>query len=455
MELPSYFIADLPRDTHLTESLLGEACRALKRNRAAHLATRPTSELVAFLAALGANWLKPDFPFRRMALEQGPGQTGFSAATIARGLDAFFSELTAENINALLVQEVGHVARLDKFVPEPAANTSPRRAALARGPELIVHVAAGNLPAPALAGMVFGLLVRAAQFVKCASGAAFFPRLFAHSIYAADPKLGSCIELAEWPGGNTALEQALFSHADCVTATGSDEAIAAIRQLVPGHARFVGYGHRVSFGYIAAEALNHASASQLAALAAADVAAWDQLGCLSPHVFYVETGGEFGPDAFAEMLAAELDRIEKLEPRGMLPAEAVAQIASRRAFYEVRAANLPDTRLWSSPSSTAWTVVYEADPQFQLSCLHRFVYVKQVRELAEALRGAESVRGKVSTVGIAAPAQRAHQIAAELAAWGVTRICPIGRMQRPPLLWRHDGRPALADLVLWTDWELE
>jgi len=26
-------------------------------------------------------------------------------------------------------------------------------------------------------------------------------------------------------------------------------------------------------------------------------------------------------------------------------------------------------------------------------------------------------------------------------------------MQNPPLAWRHDGRPPLADLVSWTDWE--
>jgi hypothetical protein len=27
-------------------------------------------------------------------------------------------------------------------------------------------------------------------------------------------------------------------------------------------------------------------------------------------------------------------------------------------------------------------------------------------------------------------------------------------MQNPPLTWRHDGRPALGDLVTWTDMEM-
>jgi hypothetical protein len=59
----------------------------------------------------------------------------------------------------------------------------------------------------------------------------------------------------------------------------------------------------------------------------------------------------------------------------------------------------------------------------------------------------------VSTVGLAASDEIARELALTLARWGVTRICPIGQMQNPPLTWRHDGRPALGDLVRWTDYE--
>ena len=134
--------------------------------------------------------------------------------------------------------------------------------------------------------------------------------------------------------------------------------------------------------------------------------------------------------------------------------EAAAAIASRRSLYEVRAAHSPDTRQWLSRDSTAWTVVYEAEPRFQLSCLNRFIYVKGVQSLEEALQNAETVRGKVSTVGLAAPEDQAQELATTLARWGVARVCPLGQMQNPPLAWRHDGRPALADLVTWTDWEM-
>jgi len=452
MNLPNYFLADLPPEAVLTPTMITEACRTLKRNREQHLAGRTTSQLVKVISETAENWLQPDYPFRRLALEAGPSVTGFQHATLVRGLDALFSELTRDNLHALLVQELGHAHRLDEM-SAPAAESKTNRAALARGPELIAHITAGNLPNPTLLGIVLGLLVRSAQFVKCASNTSFLPRLFAHSLYETDSKLASCLEIAEWRGGQRALEEPLFSETDCVTATGSDDTLAAIRQQLPRRVRFLGYGHRVSFGYIARGALSGFGSRKLIARAAEDIIAWNQLGCLSPHIIYVETGGPLPPEQFAEALSGELARRETEEPRGELALELAATIAARREIYRIRAAASAETRLWCSEGSTAWTVVYEADARFQLSCLHRFVYVKSVADLGDALGQADPVRGQVSTVGLAAPDDEAQSLATALARWGVTRVCPLGQMQTPPLTWRHDGRPSLGDLVTWTDWE--
>jgi hypothetical protein len=453
VNLPNYFLADLPPEATLSAAMIGEACQTLKRNRERYLAQRSTHSLVELLSEVGGNWLKADNAFRVLALEQGPSATGFSAATLANGLDLFFRQLTRENFQALLEQDLGHSRRLDGFVasePEQKSN----RAAIATNPELLVHVTAGNLPVPGLMSIVLGALARSAQFVKCATGTALLPRLLAHSLYDADPKLGACLEIAAWPGGDHTLADALFNEADCVTATGNDRTLQAVRLRLPPKTRFLGYGHRVSFAYVTSQVLAGLHARKIVERAAADVVAWNQLGCLSPHVIYVEAGGQLSAEQFAEALAQELERREVSEPRGELPVEVAAGIASRRSIYEVRAAHSPDTRHWCSRNSTAWTVVFEADPRFQLSCLNRFIYVKGVRDMTEALQSADTVKGQVSTVGLAATEDKAQDLAAELARWGVTRVCPLGQMQNPPLTWRHDGRPALADLLRWTDWEM-
>ena len=450
--LPNYFLADLPPEATLTPALLAEACRTLKHNREQYLATRTTDQIVKIISQVAEGWLQPESEFRKLALADGPRATGFSRATLERGLESFFKQLTRANLRALLAQDLGDPKRLDEMGSAPG-DEKHSRAALVRGPEFLVHICAGNIPNPALMSMVLGLLTRSAQFVKCASGASFLPRLFAHSIYDAEHKLGACLEIAEWPGGDAAIETALFAEADCVTANGNTETLAVIRAKLPVTTRFLGYGHRVSLGYVTAEVLSGFAVKNIVAAAADDVAAWDQLGCLSPHVIYVESGGAVSPELFAQMLAEELAQREVTEPRGAVSPTIAARIASLRGIYEVRAAHSPATQLWRSEGSTAWTVVCEADARFQKSCLHRFIYVKPVRDLAELLQSADAVRGQVSTVGLAADEDEAKEIATQLGRWGATRVCALGQMQNPPLTWRHDGRPALGDLVTWTDWE--
>ena len=353
MNLPNYFLADLPPEAVLSPAMTAEACQTLKRNREHYLATRSTESLIKTLSRVADAWLQSENPFRQLALKLGPEQTGFSRETLACGLDKFFGQLTRDNFHALLVQEFGDTKRLDALTAT-AADQRHNRMAIVNAPELQVHITAGNIPNPTLTSMVFGLLTRSAQFVKCATSSSFLPRIFAHSIYEADPKLGACLEVAEWRGGNAALESALFAEADCVTATGSDDTLAAIRAQLPVRTRFLGYGHRVSFAFVAGEDLFGSSAKKIVARAADDVVAWNQLGCLSPHVIYVQLGGEVSPEQFAELLADELERREQIEPRGELSAQDAAAIATRRGIYEVRAAHSPGTtQHWCSKDSTA------------------------------------------------------------------------------------------------------
>ncbi len=453
MNLPHYFLADLPDQSALSPTVVSDACQTLKQNRERYLAERPISSLIRILSGIAQGWLETQNPFRKHALELGPAATGFSREVLSSGLDTFFRQITAENLHSLLLQEFGDPKRLETLGSNDLEQKL-NRASFVRGPELLGHITGGSLPNPTLTSMIFGLLLRSAQFVKCAGGTSFIPRLFAHSLYEVEPKLGACLEIAEWKGGTESLENALFAAADCVTATGANETLEAIRKRLPTKTRFIGYGHRVSFAYVTQEVLSGLNPQKMIQRAARDVVAWNQLGCLSPHVIYVETSGKISPEQFAEMLGTELETMEKNSPRGRLTDAESANIAYRRSFYEVRAAHSLETKLWSSPGSTAWTVVFENDPRFQMSCLNRFIYVKAVANVGHAMEGADAVRGKVSTVGLAATEDKGQEIANQLARWGVTRICPLGEMQNPPLLWRHDGRPPLGEFVTWTDWEL-
>src|SRR5688572_11432543 len=453
MELPNYFLADLPDHSALTPQLITDACHTLKRNRQKFLATQTTESLINVLAKLGKEWLDPKFPFRKIALEQGPSQTGFGVKTLADGLDHYFEQLTTESLEALIIQDLGSIRRLDEFTADNIESKQDR-SSVARGADLLVQITGGVLPNAPFTSIILGLLARSAQFIKCATGTSFLPRMFAHSLYSVQPKLGACLELAEWKGGTAALEDALFAEAGCVTATGSDESLAEIRNRLPATIRFVGYGLKLSVAYITRESLEKSGAEKIASAIAEDVTAWNQLGCLSPHAVYVESGAEPDSHALAAAIANQLEAREQIDPRGAVSAEIAAAISTRRMFYEVRAASDPDTQIWSSVDSTAWTVVHENSHPFQTSCLNRFLFVKPVASVDDFLTRIEPLHGQISTVGLAAPMSRVEQIAPQLSNAGVTRICRIGSMQKPPFTWRHDGRPSLGELITWTDLEL-
>ena len=451
-DLPNYFLIDTQPEARLTPDIVLEACRQLIRNRAQYLRDMSTDQTITILARLADHWQDDLYPFRKKALEACPQRTGFSRETLARGLDRFFGRITEESLHNLVAQDLGDSRRLDapQGTPEERADD---RTAMVRGPELVAQIAAGNMPCPTLMSMIHCLIIGSAQFIKCPARQGYLPALFAHSIYDEHAKMGACIELATWDGGNELLEAALFQEADCVMATGKDETLTAVQTRLSRNHRFIGYGHRLSFAYIHQDMLGRAMAKELARKTAEDVADWNQLGCLSPQVVYLEKEGVVNAEMFSEMLAVELEALEASHPRGEIPVECASDIAYKREFYDVRAAGAGDVRQWKSEGDTSWTVVLEKDPVFTTSCLNRFIHVKEVENMDEMLRVAEMARGKVSTVGLAAPRSEAEDMVKKLAHWGVSRVCPIGQMQDPPLGWRHDGRPTLGDLVTWTDWE--
>ena len=452
-ELPDYFLVDLPPEATLTPTVVSDACETLKRNRRQYLLDRPTETLLRTIGLVAEKWLDPLYPIRQIAVEHGEKMTGFPVHTIQKGLDALFREMTQEGLNHLILQDLGHVRRLD-HPTSGDAETRTGRKGYAVGPELIAHITGGVIPNPVITSMILGLLSRSAQFVKCARNTSFLPRLFAHSLYETDPKLGACIEIAEWTGGDDLLETPLFDRADCVTAMGSDQTIEVLVARLPKRTRFLPYGHRVSFSYVTKAGLEDCNPRVLAEQIVDDVVQWNQSGCLSPHAVYVEKGTTPSPDRLAQLIADEFQRREVLEPRGEIDERVAATIANRRRLYEIRAANSKDTLIWSSEESTAWTVVFDNEPRFQTSCMNRFLYVKAVDEIGDMLGGADEVFGKVSCVGLCASLHEAQNVVEQLARWGVTRVCPIGKMQHPSIAWRHDGRLSLGELMRWTDWEL-
>ena len=415
---------------------------ALLARRRRHLVRRPVRDILAAIDSCIGRWLDPDSDERRQAEAQLPATTGLSPSMLRHVLPLVFEEYRGERLGALLDAELGGRDGLDRAV---ASNEGNRRAI---GPGLSVHVLAGNLPGAGLDGVIFSLLVKSTVLVKAASAEPVLPDLFARSLAAVDPELGAGLRVVHWSGGRADLEKVAFGRADLVVASGSDVSLASIRERLGANTRFIGYGHKLSFGLVTKGGLADCGAlGHWSRAAAYDVAVYDQLGCLSPQLVYVEEGGTVSPREFASALADDLAEWQITLPRGAVPTEAVSAVRRLRDRAEWQALAGKDVELHAGRGGMDWTVIYEADPTFVPSPLYRTVRVKPLcgsTHLAELLA---DWRPYLEAVGLAAAPDESIRLGELLAGLGVSRVCPLGKMQRPPLNWRRGGCPRIGAFV--------
>jgi hypothetical protein len=188
----------------------------------------------------------------------------------------------------------------------------------------------------------------------------------------------------------------------------------------------------------------HESAARLAV----DTALWDQEGCLSPHVVFVESEAE----ELCARIAAHLDALEVRVPRGQSPIERAAAVRARTLAAE--AASLADdkTRLWQSER---WAVILDGSEPLQPSPLGRTLIVRPVADEAEMWSQLEPWHGHLQCLGVAGEPERFPHLTIPLRALGGTRLCAIGRMQEPGPLWFGEERDVAGQWHLVLEEEID
>jgi hypothetical protein len=136
----------------------------------------------------------------------------------------------------------------------------------------------------------------------------------------------------------------------------------------------------LSFGLIGKEVLKNAKT--IAKRAALDVAMYDQQGCLSPHLFYVEMGGAVSPKEFTRLLAEELETLSINLPRGKISAGTGSTLRQLKEVSEMKEAAGDDVAVFHGRKDLDWLAIYESDPSFVPSPLHRIIRVKPLKDVS-------------------------------------------------------------------------
>lgn len=401
-----------------TPAELARIIEQLRSTRA--FRSRPRKAVLGAIEMVIDAWLRPDSAWFARALAALPAATGFSPEMIRHALPTMLAPLRAPALSHLLEAEVGTCG----------------------GPDIILHVLPGNLPAQAAIPAALSLAIGSAPLLKAAAGDRLFPLLFAESIAERDEHLGRCIAACYWPGGDRACEDVVLSSVDLVVASGGDEAIADLSRRARG--RLIGYGDRLSFAVITRDVAADLSAADHAASGLAlDTAVWDQRGCLSPQLCLVEGDFELAMDFGARVFRALATQARELPPGRLALGDRLA-IRRFRDEAEWAAFAGEPSHLFALPDEAAGTVRVTAEPALRPSPLGRTLSVAPLQHWTDLAALLGPIRPWLEAAGLAAPPERWPRCAEQLSAWGVHRVAGLGEMQRPPLDWRPGGRPRVG-----------
>ncbi|MBL0421991.1 acyl-CoA reductase [Ramlibacter sp. AW1] len=420
------------------------AMRELARHVAAagreHLKPLAVSTVIGHVDRAVARLLDPQDPYRREADALLPRVTGLDAGMVSLALTGYLKTFRAPQLHRFVAEDFANPKVLDEF--QPAVKGGLVRAL---GPRLLAHSWAGNVPGLPLWSLACGLLVKAPAIGKLPSAEPVFASLFARLLAEVHPPWAGCLAVLWWPGGEPEPAATLYAEADTVLAYGGTETMRQLRVQVPPHTRLLAFGHKLALGLVGRQALDAQRGPATARLAAHDVARYEQQGCYSPHVFYVERGGRLAPREFAQHLAGELANLQQRYPRRTLALEEAAAVARWR---DAGQAGLGEGDAWIADERGAWAVSY-ADSFRPLAPTagQRCVQVVAVESLDQAVDALAPHAPFLQTVGVAVEPAALLPLSERLAAAGATRICALGGMTAPEAGWHHDGRFNLLDLV--------
>lgn len=337
-------------------------------------------DVIKKLALIAHCWRDPNYVLRQQAIACAAQEFCLSPASFTLALDWIFAQWTETNIQ----QAFAH----NPFRHKPF--------------NYAVQILAGTTPAMIAQGFLQGVILNIPQCLKIPSKQPTFARILYQSFI--DNELTPLFELSFSSTFYTQL-----AHADFVIAYGSDETMATLKQHLAPNALFITHGHVESAAIIFKEAANTHCLKKLAD----DMLSYDQRGCLSPRVTFIEQGGALSPAMCAQIFSEEIlpHAATQLPRGGLFPGEA-AEILHQRSVYGFRG---------QVYTGADWTVCYDETLLWPTASLPRFMPIKSFANSQDLL----NLLKKLICLGYAGDQENIRPFKTL-----TKHLCPLGEMQK-------------------------
>lgn len=338
-------------------------------------------------------------------------------------------------------------------------------------PRLVVGFGAGNVPGNALLITLLSLAstlageLAPAVLIRNSRQEPIFTPMVLDAIEHFDPDLLCSTAIMVWDYEDSSLQELLLSQADLVVAAASDETIGHIQAQIhslhrAAPLRFHAHGHKVSFAAIGNEMFNLDLGDQSSArgnietisfLAALDSIYWDQFGCLSARLHFVENRSKERTNSvdYCQFLGQHLKVLSQLLPRGSWPRQSIHNSFDRYRQLETTG----KVKVFSAYDDD-FLLVHdgrEFNPATFVSqvneCQGRIIIVRPVNDLDEIhqryLRCIPPSQLQSMSVAVGLPGEnldaRFLRFAEGCGRRGITAIRTVGRAAFPQLAYSWDG----------------
>ncbi|CAN2044127.1 phenylacetate-CoA ligase [Candidatus Magnetomoraceae bacterium gMMP-13] len=304
---------------------------------------------------------------------------------------------------------------------------------------LIVHSAPSNVFTVSILCVMEGLLTGNINFLKTSGSETLFPQYFLKTLCDFDlsGQLKDYIIVGRISSKQKKLLAEIFQHADAISAWGSEESIAGVRELAPHNTLIIEWGHKISLAYITEKSRCNNDTLQKLAYECCNI---EQQACSSPQTVFVEVDEKKDLLDFAHAFAAVLSNVSAKIPRISPGFHEQAEITTITEITKLESC-LGNTEVIEARDKS-WRIFIDFKPSLRTSPLFRSVWLMPLKR-KEIISTLTPLKSYLQTVGVACEIPELAELSSLFVKAGALRINQVGQMLENYIGAPHDGVYAL------------
>ncbi|MFW5701858.1 MAG: aldehyde dehydrogenase family protein, partial [Bacteroidota bacterium] len=392
-----YYFGEFRESEEITPQIIDEIVAEAEMRKGA-IAKLPLSRILNVLDRTGKILADPNHRIHKEIVGNMPGVIRFSPEMVKAGIELLSDILNYENLRRRMNVDLGDAEYIDYFKYNSEFRGSVK--AVPRG--VTAHVSAGNVFVGAVDTLVQGLISKNVNILKMSSVDPVFPNLFAEAVMEADAEgtVAGSFAVVPFHGGDKEIEDIIKKKCSTVVVYGGETAVRAYIEGRGIHTKLVEFGPKYSCMIMDGELLDAEAIETVAENAARDFTMWEQSACSSPHTIFIK--GREKAEEFARILASKLEYYAEIIPPGDIELNEGIEITKQRELAKVWQALGDAKQYLPEDGSNKWTLIYEKEPKFRVSCHHRTGFICPVESFDEAIEILTPYGQYIQSIGVLA-----------------------------------------------------